>query len=155
MYAPADTPRSSPTRATDLFARVTRIPLVVSLLALQLPLILNPGYFSHDELQWWARADVPSWSALPWIPWLDLSPLQYRPLTFNLWLVLAHAFEVPAGASGGGGRKLGCSWTLIAIVIVGIVLFVALMQSCGSCAGGDGTGSGASSRGVGVFYGGK
>ena len=71
------------------------------------------------------------------------------------WLVLAHAFEVPAGASGGGGRKLGCSWTLIAIVIVGIVLFVALMQSCGSCAGGDGTGSGASSRGVGVFYGGK
>ncbi len=91
MYAPADTPRSSPTRATDLFARVTRIPLVVSLLALQLPLILNPGYFSHDELQWWARADVPSWSALPWIPWLDLSPLQYRPLTFNLWLVLAHA----------------------------------------------------------------
>ena len=29
--------------------------------------------------------------ALPWMPWLDLSPLQYRPLTFNLWLVLAHA----------------------------------------------------------------
>ena len=27
---------------------------------LQLWLILNPGYFSHDELQWWARADVPS-----------------------------------------------------------------------------------------------
>jgi hypothetical protein len=61
------------------------------LIALQLPLILNPGYFSHDELQWWSRADVP-WSDLPWVPWLDLSPLQYRPLTFNLWLMLAHAF---------------------------------------------------------------
>lgn len=91
MHAPADTHRSSPTRAIGFSARVTRIPLPLLLLALQLPLILNPGYFSHDELQWWSRADVP-WSELPWIPWLDLSPLQYRPLTFNLWLMLAHAF---------------------------------------------------------------
>ncbi|HET7925401.1 MAG TPA: hypothetical protein VFL30_10915 [Rhodanobacteraceae bacterium] len=73
-------------------ARARFVALAALLLALQLPLILNPGYFSHDELQWWARADVPSWADLPWIPWLDLSPLQYRPLTFNLWLVLAHAF---------------------------------------------------------------
>jgi hypothetical protein len=72
--------------------RIARIRLPLLLLALQLPLILNPGYFSHDELQWWARADVSSWSDLPWVPWLDLTPLQYRPLTFNLWLVLAHAF---------------------------------------------------------------
>jgi len=71
--------------------RLARPPLWILLLLLQLPLILNPGYFSHDELQWWSRADVPSWSALPWISWLDVSPLQYRPLTFNLWLVLAHA----------------------------------------------------------------
>jgi hypothetical protein len=92
MHAPADTQRSSLTRATDFFAHVMRVPLPLLLLALQLPLILNPGYFSHDELQWWARADVPSWSDVPWLSWLDLSPLQYRPLTFNLWLVLAHAF---------------------------------------------------------------
>ena len=73
--------------------RATRIVLLpVLLLFLQLPLILNPGYFSHDELQWWSRADVPAWTDLPWVPWLDLSPLQYRPLTFNLWLVLAHEF---------------------------------------------------------------
>lgn len=61
------------------------------LLLAQLPLILNPGYLSHDELEWAARADV-GWSALPWVAWLDPSPLQYRPLTFNLWLVLAHVF---------------------------------------------------------------
>lgn len=70
--------------------RLIRIPLPILLLLLQLPLIANPGYFSHDELQWLARADVPSWNALPWVSWLDLTPLQYRPLTFNIWLVLAH-----------------------------------------------------------------
>jgi hypothetical protein len=91
MHAPTDTQRSSLTRARDVFAQLTRVPLPLLLLALQLPLILNPGYFSHDELQWWSRADVPSSADLPWIAWLDFSPLQYRPLTFNLWLVLAHA----------------------------------------------------------------
>jgi len=70
--------------------RLTRIPLPVLLLFLQLPLIANSGYFSHDELEWLARADVPSWTALPWVSWLDFSPLQYRPLTFNVWLVLAY-----------------------------------------------------------------
>jgi hypothetical protein len=89
MRAPPDPQRSSPARAID---QLTRIPLALLLLALQLPLILNPGYFSHDELQWWARADVPSWSDIAWIAWLDFSPLQYRPLTFNAWLALAHAF---------------------------------------------------------------
>lgn len=69
--------------------RLIRIPLPILLLLLQLPLIANPGYFSHDELQWLARADVPSWNALTWVSWLDFSPLQYRPLTFNIWLVLA------------------------------------------------------------------
>jgi hypothetical protein len=70
-----------------------RMPLL--LLALQLPLVLNPGYFSHDELEWLARADAP-WSVLPWVSWLDVTPLQYRPLSFNLWLVLAHAFGASA-----------------------------------------------------------
>lgn len=65
--------------------------LFVVLLAVQLPAILNPGYFSHDELQWWARADVPALSALPWMAWTDLGVFQYRPLTFNLWLVLSYA----------------------------------------------------------------
>jgi hypothetical protein len=78
-------------RWSEFPERLTRVPLAIWLLLLQLPLIVNPGYFSHDELEWLARADAPSWSALPWVSWLDFSPLQYRPLTFNLWLVLAHA----------------------------------------------------------------
>jgi hypothetical protein len=95
MHARSDSHRTDEVGlrpSASLLERATRIPLPIVLLVLQLPLILNPGYFSHDELQWWARADVPTWSDLPWVPWLDLSPLQYRPLTFNLWLVLAHAF---------------------------------------------------------------
>ncbi|MET0230058.1 MAG: hypothetical protein ABW186_03910 [Rhodanobacteraceae bacterium] len=63
------------------------------LLVLELPLILNPGYFAHDELVWLARADVPSWDALQWTAWLDLTPLLYRPLTSNLWLALSHALQ--------------------------------------------------------------
>ncbi|MEO8460977.1 MAG: acyltransferase [Dokdonella sp.] len=59
---------------------------------LQLPLILNPGYFSHDELQWLVLADSGSWSNIPWSQWFNFAPFQFRPLTFNLWLVVMHAF---------------------------------------------------------------
>jgi hypothetical protein len=58
---------------------------------LQLPLVLNPGYYSHDELQWavYAMDGVQ-------VPWLDLSTFQYRPLTFNLWMSLSRAlFDMP------------------------------------------------------------
>ena len=72
--------------------RLSRI-LPLLLVILELPLILNPGYFAHDELVWLARADVSSWRQLPWTPWLDLTPLLYRPLTSNLWLALSHAFQ--------------------------------------------------------------
>ncbi len=54
----------------------------------------NPGYFSHDELQWGAAA-----AAVPFdfVDWRDLSAFQYRPLTFNLWLLLSRAlFANPA-----------------------------------------------------------
>ena len=67
-------------------------------LALQLPLIFNPGYLSFDELQWWARADVPSVSDLPWVSFTDLDAFQFRPLTFNLWLLIAHALAAHAFA---------------------------------------------------------
>lgn len=60
-------------------------------LGLQALLILNPGYFSHDELQWAARADVPRIIDLPWVAWSDVRAFQYRPLTFNLWLLASHA----------------------------------------------------------------
>lgn len=78
-------------RSPPLSERWPLLGLFVLLLALQLPAILNPGYFSHDELQWWARADVSAMSALPWMSWTDLGVFQYRPLTFNLWLALSYA----------------------------------------------------------------
>ena len=76
-------------------------------LLISLPLVLNPGYFSHDELQWLAFADRDQWSGLPWQGWFDFRPFQYRPLTFNTWLLLSklvgyqpplmHAFVVGLG----------------------------------------------------------
>lgn len=65
---------------------------VLVALVLSLPLIWNPGYFSHDELQWLAFADKPSLADIHWSAWFDFSPFQYRPLTFNLWLLLSHWF---------------------------------------------------------------
>ena len=58
--------------------------------AISLPLVLNPGYFSSDDLQWLAFADTPTLHDVPWNAWFDFTPFQYRPLTFNLWLLLSH-----------------------------------------------------------------
>lgn len=86
----------------SVLRRPVRLPqwcLALWLLAscLQWPLLSNPGYFSHDELQWAAFADVATWRQLPWVDWLDRGTFQYRPLTFNAWLLLAHGlFEQPA-----------------------------------------------------------
>ncbi len=83
---------------TDALRRtIAAIPLpapgLVLLLAFlaQLPLALNPGYFSHDELQWAARGAHAQWFA-----WSALDTFQYRPLTFNLWMWLSrHLFATP------------------------------------------------------------
>ena len=65
--------------------------LVVVLLLAQLPLLLNPGYFSHDELQWAVFAERGQAFS-----WLGTEAFQYRPLTFNLWSWLSrHLFEQP------------------------------------------------------------
>ncbi|HSD18284.1 MAG TPA: hypothetical protein VLC71_13630 [Thermomonas sp.] len=57
----------------------------------QLPLALNPGYYSHDELQWAVHA-----ADGVRVPWLDPGAFQYRPLTFNLWMLLSRAlFDTP------------------------------------------------------------
>lgn len=62
----------------------------------QAGLATNPGYFSHDELQWGYFADVASWRSLSWVSWTDVGLLQWRPLTFNTWLLLSHAlFDSP------------------------------------------------------------
>lgn len=72
-------------------ARLHALPMLVLLVALQWLLVANPGYFSHDELQWGAAADVAGWRDLPWVSWTDVGTFQWRPLTFNLWLPLSHA----------------------------------------------------------------
>ena len=70
--------------------------LFVVLVLLQAWLVANPGYFSHDELQWGARADVASVGGLPWERWTAVDVFQWRPLTFNLWLLASFAlFDTP------------------------------------------------------------
>lgn len=57
----------------------------------QLPLALNPGYFSHDELQWAVYAET-----VRSVSWSAIDVFQYRPLTFNLWMWLSrHLFAHP------------------------------------------------------------
>lgn len=77
-----------------------RLPLLLSLLAIaalaQWLLVGNPGWFSHDELQWAVRADVGDPNQLPWFPWTDVSQFQWRPLTFNVWMLLSWSlFDTP------------------------------------------------------------
>ena len=65
--------------------------IMLAVLLVQLPLILNPGYFSHDELQWAAAAEQASGFV-----WLSTDAFQYRPLTFGLWTWLSrHLFAQP------------------------------------------------------------
>jgi hypothetical protein len=123
-----------PRFSTRLPAPVVAAPIVVFVVAflLQLPLALAPGYFSHDELQWAWRAGTVDF--VPW--WDDRTTFQFRPLTFNLWMVLSRAFfETPWafhsvlvawGAANAAllcavGRRFGMSRGTAA---VGALLFV-------------------------------
>lgn len=83
--------RSQEWRGWALFGRV----FVVVLIA-QWPLVFNPGYFSHDELQWAAYASQsPEWVTSGHL-WAGVQSFQYRPLTFTLWLGLSRQlFEHP------------------------------------------------------------
>ena len=88
-HVPVIGPRSCLQRHANLW-------FVLTLLLLQAPLWLNPGYFSHDELQWAARASGPTLAGLPWQGFGDWQDFQYRPLTFNLWMLLSRAlFDTP------------------------------------------------------------
>lgn len=70
--------------------------LLAALALLQAPLWINPGYFSHDELQWGARAATASLGELQWLSFTEWDRFQFRPLTFNLWLLISHAlFDTP------------------------------------------------------------
>ncbi|HET6552162.1 MAG TPA: hypothetical protein VFG49_01375 [Dyella sp.] len=69
---------------------------VLGVLLLQSPLIFNPGYLSHDELQWAYYATHSPGGFFGNGLWGDIHAFQYRPLTFSLWMVLSrHLFEHP------------------------------------------------------------
>lgn len=68
-------------------ARATPLAVFALVVLAQWPLVSNPGYFSHDELQWAARAGEAG--PIPWQSWTAVDTFQYRPLTFNLWLWLS------------------------------------------------------------------
>jgi len=104
---------------------------------LQLPLILNPGYFSHDELQWAALANVAPGAPLPWVSWSSWQVFQFRPLTFNLWLLASRwlfgtpiAFHAVCVAFGIGNglllmrlmRRLGVAGVPAMLFALGFVL---------------------------------
>jgi hypothetical protein len=88
----AQSTRSDPAASTRWLP-----PILLSLGFLAQALLwLNPGYFSHDELQWGFHADVARLSDLPWVSWTDIQTFQFRPLTFNTWLLLSHQlFDTP------------------------------------------------------------
>jgi hypothetical protein len=56
-----------------------------------LPLMLNGGYFSHDEFEWAAKAASPD-GPTPLELWRDHQAFQYRPLAFSLWMLLSNIF---------------------------------------------------------------
>ena len=59
---------------------------------LNIGLALNSGYFSHDEMGWGDKAMVGSLADLPFYSILGWDEFHYRPLNFNLWLVLSYYF---------------------------------------------------------------
>jgi hypothetical protein len=131
MHAPTD---AAPSRAWILFFAIA--------LAGQAWLVLNPGYFSHDELQWAAFARTGEAGQ----GWGDWRAFQFRPLTFELWLVLArawfgtpfamHAVFVALGTAIGAGLlallvRLGVAWRIAVVAALGFVLGPVAMYTHG------------------------
>ena len=79
-----------------------------------LPLALAPGWFSHDELQWQARAAVDSLAALPFSDWGALDRFQWRPLTFDLWLLLAWL-------GGGSPARMHALWLALGFALCALL----------------------------------
>jgi len=125
--------------------RAWSVFLAVALLG-QAWLLLNPGYFSHDELQWAAFAHAGPLSALDWQDWRDWRAFQFRPLTFDLWLLLArglfatpwamHALFVAMGTAIGAGLlallvRIGVAWRVAVVAALAFVLGPVAMYTHG------------------------
>jgi hypothetical protein len=79
----------------DIPRVVWRVFLIAALVG-QVLLLANPGYFSHDELQFGANVRVGSLDEVDWQHFGDWESVQFRPLTFDLWLLLSRAlFKSP------------------------------------------------------------
>lgn len=93
-----DSPRMSPSPSLRPLAWLLA---VLAIALTQVMLLTNPGYLSHDELQWGARAATAGFNQLPWVGWTQIAAFQFRPLTFNLWLALSWlAFDTPVAMHG-------------------------------------------------------
>ncbi len=93
--------------------RLLPVWVFLTVLLAQSPLIFNPGYFSHDELQWAAFAAQDPERIWREHLWLDVQSFQYRPLTFTVWLWLSkylfahpYAFHAVAVAMGAANAAL-------------------------------------------------
>lgn len=86
--------------------------VMAGVLILHSPLIFNPGYLSHDELQWAYHATQHQGPAFINGMWADVHAFQYRPLTFSIWMLMSrrcfdhpflfHALIVAASALNAG-----------------------------------------------------
>lgn len=68
--------------------------VVLGVLLAQWLLVFNPGYFSHDELQWAVFAQAHRDCAFCNGLWTDVHAFQYRPLTFSVWMWLSQRLFV-------------------------------------------------------------
>lgn len=64
--------------------------MIAACVLAQWPLLTNPGYFSHDELQWASFAGDAG--PIQWFSWTAIDTFQFRPLTYNIWLWLSREF---------------------------------------------------------------
>jgi hypothetical protein len=88
MHATVDAAPAAPLRAWICFLLVA--------FAGQAWLLANPGYFSHDELQWAVFAQAQPLSAVNWQHFGDWQAFQFRPLALDLWmLMLRWLFALP------------------------------------------------------------
>lgn len=96
------------------------LPILVlaGVLLAQSLLVFNPGYYSHDELQWAAFAGQhPGWHFRGYL-WTDVQSFQYRPLTFSLWLWLSeHLFARPMAFHGLMVTLGGLNAAMLAVLL--------------------------------------